>query len=311
MLLAAFERVERDPKVRYAYPAEEAWIVNRLFYWAVPNATAGVSGRPERPPFAELFRRNGEKYFGITFETTGAARPTSDDLGRSGQSTIQRLSEDNDVLIDSSVHLATSWSGNTFSMSKPFTGSFHTAAGIEQQVQMLKSELSVYRHAKTPVFEAVVLPCHRGYMVAILPAPGVQIADLGRAIAESPDTLDAELKPEIGQVTMPPFHTKVEWDLTPYLKQMGIQQAFKDLGRLFDIPRSRLTHVAQTVDIQIDQSGIRADAGTVVGAIYGGVMGGQLQPFSMTLDRPFIFLVRERISDALLFVGTVMDPTPQ
>jgi serpin B len=213
------------------------------------------------------------------------------------------------VLIASSVHLATAWSGNTFSMSKPFTGSFQTVAGVERRVPMLTSDLSSYRHAKTSAFEAVVLPCNHGYMVAILPALGVHVPDLERAIAESPDALDAELKPEIAQVTMPPFHTHAEWDLTPYLKHLGIQQAFKDLGRLFEIPHSRLTQVAQAVDIQVDRTGIRADAGTVVGAIYGGVMGGPVQPFSMTLDRPFIFLVREQISDALLFIGTVMDPT--
>ena len=47
----------------------------------------------------------------------------------------------------------------------------------------------------------------------------------------------------------------------------------------------------------------------VGGAIYGGVMGGVPQPFSMKPNRPFIFFVRESYSNALLFSGVVMDPS--
>jgi serine protease inhibitor len=50
-------------------------------------------------------------------------------------------------------------------------------------------------------------------------------------------------------------------------------------------------------------------ANTVIGAIYGGVMGGPVQPFSMELNRPFVYLVRERFTDALLFAGVVVDPS--
>ena len=89
---------------------------------------------------------------------------------------------------------------------------------------------------------------------------------------------------------------------------MGVRKVFEDLGRLFTIPLSYVSEVKQTVDIQVDQSGIRADAGTVVGAVYGGVMSGPV-PFSMELDRPFIYLIRERFTDALLFAGVVVDPS--
>jgi serine protease inhibitor len=214
-----------------------------------------------------------------------------------------------DVLISSSVHLATGWYGNTFSMSKPFSGRFHTDGGVDREVVMIKSELSFYRHARTSTFEAAALPCNLGYMLVVLPAPGTQILEIERELARSPEVLDEALKKEAGDVTLPPFHTKVEWDLAPHLQQLGIRRVFSDLGGLVSVPHSHLTEVRQTIDILVNQWGIRADAGTVAGGIYGGMMGGPLQPFSMQLDRPFLYFIRERYTDALLFAGAVVDPS--
>jgi serpin B len=174
---------------------------------------------------------------------------------------------------------------------------------------MMKSDLEYYRHARTGDFEAAELPCNRGSMIAVLPAPGRSLQAVEAMLAEAPASLDAALKNEPGTVTMPEFHSVFESDVTASLQRFGIRTAFKDLKGLFDIPGSRLSEVRQAVDIQVDRRGIRADAGTVAGAIYGGVLGGSVQPFSLTLDRPFIYLVYEANSDALLFAGAVVDPS--
>jgi serine protease inhibitor len=34
-----------------------------------------------------------------------------------------------------------------------------------------------------------------------------------------------------------------------------------------------------------------------------------LEPFHRNLDRPFLFLIRDNLTKALLFEGAVMDPT--
>jgi len=65
--------------------------------------------------------------------------------------------------------------------------------------------------------------------------------------------------------------------------------------------------VSQKTDIQVNKEGIQADAEAVVGAIYGGIMGAQ-NAFRMELNRPFVFLIRDRTTNALLFIGVVADP---
>ena len=64
----------------------------------------------------------------------------------------------------------------------------------------------------------------------------------------------------------------------------------------------------QKVDIEVNEDGIRANAGTVANGVYGGIMGRQLLPFHMKVNRPFLFLIRDDLTGTLIFIGAVMDP---
>jgi serpin B len=319
MLLAAFEEPERPappgtgqtPKgmpehVLRESPAsqEESWITNTFLFRSMdPGSDQDLR------PFAQNFVDDASKNFGMKFVDTGAANPTANDLrgARKSVGALPQVSSKNDAWISSGAHLRTAWQGNTFSMSKPFTGEFRTAGGDKRQVEMITCEVSNYFHAVTDSFEAVVLPCNSAYMVAVLPAPGKDIHELERDLANSPETLDAALKKEIGIVTMPTFHFVSEGDLRPQIEQMGIRQVFQDLGPLVTIPGSHLTEVEQKVDLQVDKEGIRASAETVAGVVYRGIMEGT--GFKMKIDRPFLFLIRDKNTNALLFLGAVMDPS--
>jgi len=305
MLLAALEEPEWANRGHGAVEpyAEAVWITNVFLYRSTD------SGKKLNPVSAK-FRTNASKYFGIHFKALGEAKPTEAAVrtARPRTGKLPHVSNVNDAWISSGTHLRTAWYGNTFSMSTPFHEEFVDSKGAKRQVEMLTSELSVYPHARTDRFEAVVLPANSAYMVAILPAPGVNILDLERELAISPETLDATLKREIGIVTMPTFRIKFEKNLRAELERMGVRRVFEDLGPLFTVPNSHLTEVEQNIEIQVDKDGIHADAETVAGVVYGGI-GVGATPFHMRINHPFIFLIRENNTDALLFLGAVMDPS--
>jgi serpin B len=89
---------------------------------------------------------------------------------------------------------------------------------------------------------------------------------------------------------------------------MGIKTPFEDLGTLIRIPKSYLSEVLQKTNIQVDQNGIRASAESIMGGIYGGI-GSEQNTFHLELNRPFVFLIRDRSSNALMFLGVVSDPS--
>lgn len=273
MLLAAFEKPKQEPSeirqgsqtVRFAhYPPEGAWIKNDVLYRGKDTLSA-------------RFVSDSQKYYGVSFKSTGIEHPSTADLKgpRHSGDLLPKISGQDDILISSGSHLQTAWSGNTFSMSRPREGGFTTASGEVKQVEMLDSELSGYLYAKTDSFEAVVLPCNNAYMLAILPGPGKTVRDLETLLSESSDSIDAALKKQPGVVTMPTFHFQFETSLRQQIEQMGIKKPFEDLGAMIRIPKSHLTEVSQKTDIQVDQNGIRASAESIVGAIYGGIGSAQ------------------------------------
>ncbi len=117
------------------------------------------------------------------------------------------------------------------------------------------------------------------------------------------------MKLQPGVVVMPPFRVRAQLNLRRPLEEMGVTRIFQDLGTLVNVPRSHLTEVNQRTDIEVNRAGIKADAETAGGGVYGGIGPGVEESFRMELNRPFVFLVRDSITDALLFLGAVVDPT--
>jgi serine protease inhibitor len=64
----------------------------------------------------------------------------------------------------------------------------------------------------------------------------------------------------------------------------------------------RLDDVYHQATIAVDERGTEASASTLWVGV-GGITGG-----SMIIDRPFVFLIRDRDTGSILFAGQVVDP---
>ncbi len=217
-----------------------------------------------------------------------------------------------DFWIASSTYLETPWNTNAFAYSKPVKSPFSLRNRESIDVETLKSETEFYYHAKTDEFEAVELTGTEAYVLLAVPAPGRDIFELERKLSEEKISIESLLKKELGYVVMPPFHLRFENDLRPPLEKMGIRRLFSDVNSLspmVTLPEgARLDDLIQQVAMDVDAWGIRADAETLMGGVYGGILATRIEPFHMNIDRPFLFFVRDNTSDALLFAGVVMNP---
>ena len=84
---------------------------------------------------------------------------------------------------------------------------------------------------------------------------------------------------------------------------MGIafDPARADLSRLADVGPERLylSRVEQKTFVEVNEEGTEAAAATSVGAVPTSVP----LVYDVTVDRPFVFALRERFSGTLLFLG--------
>jgi serpin B len=146
----------------------------------------------------------------------------------------------------------------------------------------------------------------------VLPSEGSGLTDLEDKIIRNPGYLSAASDRELGYIEIPRFNFECKADVRDALEKMGVRAIFKtdaSLAELVSGPEgAHLNGVSQKATVEFDEAGIRADAETVTTGVYGGIMGGQPKQFHMIVNRPFLFFIRDNLTNSLLFAGAVMDP---
>jgi serpin B len=108
------------------------------------------------------------------------------------------------------------------------------------------------------------------------------------------------------ELSLPRFTVAAKARLADPLIAMGMSRAFDAQRAEFDRMGGPffLSDARQDVWIRVDEEGTEAAAVTTVVI---GVTSVPVRPV-MTVDRPFLFLLRERLSGTVLFAGIVGDP---
>jgi serine protease inhibitor len=161
---------------------------------------------------------------------------------------------------------------------------------------------------ETETFQAVELPYGNGQfsMTVFLPKPGLPVEAL--AVALSPETWSSwkgRFSSRELTLQFPKFKVEYEIRLNDALTSLGMGVAFDParadfdgINADFDLYISSVNHKAF---VEVDEEGTEAAAVTVVEVGYTSVGGG----ITVRVDRPFLFLIREKSSDAILFMGKI------
>ncbi len=138
---------------------------------------------------------------------------------------------------------------------------------------------------------------------------------------DSFDTFLNDLTPEVWKGITDHFDDAVAWTVTPlvmpkfsfefdkklndYLKALGMSDAFDaglaDLSGISD-EQLYVDFVKQNTFVEVNEQGAEAAAVTTIGINYTSA------PPVFMVDRPFVFAIRERTTNTLLFIGKVMNP---
>jgi serpin B len=80
-----------------------------------------------------------------------------------------------------------------------------------------------------------------------------------------------------------------------------------DFGAMTDTERLYLSAVQHQANIAVDEAGTEAAAATA--AVVSATAAPAGQPVTLVLDRPFLFLIRDVPTGAVVFLGRVADPS--
>jgi serpin B len=190
-----------------------------------------------------------------------------------------------------------------------------TGTTTQAKLMLLKDTLS---YVETASYQAVELPYSDGFfsMIVVLPKQGESIeAFVNNLTDDSWTNLKNELRAELGTICLPKFKLEYEKALNDALKAMGMEIAFDpnraDFRRIsqqvYDMgERLFISKVKHKTFVQVDEEGTEAAAAT---SIEVGFTSVGPREFVMRVDRPFFFVITERGSGTLLFVGKIVEPT--
>ena len=195
---------------------------------------------------------------------------------------------------------------------------FYALDGTKSGVEMMRQQSSL-RYAAGNGYQVVELPYKgRGMAMTILVPDSGGFSEFegtisGESLAAIVDGLDYELV----RLTMPKFETESAFSLSDTLKAMGMPDAIDDSAADFSGMDGRscevrgdicllISDVLHKAFVSVDEAGTEATAATAVMVGETRAVEADPEPIELTIDRPFIFLIRDRDTGSLLFLGRIV-----
>jgi len=189
-------------------------------------------------------------------------------------------------------------------------GLFYLLDGGQITVPMMR-QMESFGYTEGEGYQAIELLYDGGElsMVILLPEAGeFEVFEEGVQAQQVSDII-SDLQPTEVALTMPKFEFDSEFSLKDTLAGMGMPIAFSsaaDFSGMTGNPELFISDVVHKAFVAVDEAGTEAAAAT---AVIMKLTAVPEPPVEVTIDRPFIFLIRDIETGAILFVGRVMNPS--
>ncbi len=286
----------------------------------VANSLFGQSGFNYHPDFLKLL---ADKYhtqlqqvdFGQPAQAVGlinqwAARQTHDRIKQAiSVSDVDALTR---LVLINAIYFKAQWL-EPFNKSATTDQPFFTSPDASTNVPMMSQQRS-FSYFENDQLQAVALPYEGRYeMDILLPRNRDGLPALEKSLTV--DSLNGWLtgmQPQLLALSLPKFQNTGSFRLADTLKALGMTDAFDASKADFTGMASDPLYVSDVIHktfISVDEAGTEAAAITAVVMRAGAVaMRHPEQPTVFRADHPFIYLIRERMTGTILFIGRVETP---
>ena len=150
-------------------------------------------------------------------------------------------------------------------------------------------------------------------MVVILPDKPNGLSALEKSLSvEKINSWMKKMQRQEINLSLPKFKLETKYDLVPTMKSLGVKDAFTvgdaDFTALSIAPgaeKLRITGVFHKAFVKVDEEGTEAAAAT---GIVFKTESVRIVP-SFKANHPFLFLIRDKKTNTILFLGRVMNPS--
>lgn len=224
---------------------------------------------------------------------------------------LNQITPDEVMFLMNAIYFKGSWAAR-FDPALTTPGTFYAADGSTETVPMMHRNENVsppMRDAYQSNLNIVELPYGNGAfaMDILAPFPAANVDSVAASLTTAEWTrLVGALHDDDPELSMPKFTLEYERLLNDDLTSLGMGIAFSDAADFSGMSTAQLLlkFVKQKAYVDVNEDGTEAAAVTAVGVVPTSLRVIQI-------DHPFIFVIRERLSGTILFMGKVESLPPQ
>ena len=213
------------------------------------------------------------------------------------------------LVLTNAIYFNAAWQ-HPFNEDMTEDGPFYLLDGGEVTVPMMRQTES-FGYGEGDGYKTIELPYdgRELSMVILLPEAG-QFEAFERSLdTQRIDTILKDLEHMRVTLTMPKFEFESAFSLRETLIALGMPVAFSGAADFLGMTGNRDLFIADVIHkafVSVDEAGTEAAAATAVMMALTAMPGS---PVEVTVDRPFVFLIRDIKTGAILFIGRVLDPS--
>jgi serpin B len=215
------------------------------------------------------------------------------------------------IALANAIYLKAGWA-SPFDPEKTHARSFKTASGESVSVPTMAGSLEL-PYAAGEGYRAVELPYGGTQLEMTVIVPDDMSSFVAGLTSTKLRSIVAAETNYLVDLAFPRFSIETRFNLKATLSSMGMPTAFTDSADFSGITTEEqllIQKVIHQANIDVVEKGTTASAVTVV--LVGTTGGGIPTPpphVTLRVDRPFLYLIRDTTSGAILFLGRVDDPS--
>ena len=221
------------------------------------------------------------------------------------------LASDTRLVLTNAVYLKAAWTVR-FSKGRTADGAFTTPAGGKVTVPLMHEDQIVHRYARVRGAQLLELTYQGGLsMVIVLPDQPNGLDAIERRLAASYQAWLNALGDQLVDLALPRWTVRSRLPLTDILAAMGMASAFSVAADFSGTATARplfIQKVLQEAFVNVDEEGTEAAAVTAIAEGTIGEGRSLVRPIPFHADHPFLYLIRDQKTGAVLFIGRVVDP---
>ncbi|TXD97829.1 serpin family protein [Psychrobacter frigidicola] len=220
------------------------------------------------------------------------------------------IQSDTAVVLTNAVYFKGDWT-LPFTAAKTSAQPFYNAIGRASTVQIMQQQ-SYFDYYEDKQVQIVQLP-YKGdnlSMLVVLPKFNDKLAmqQLAKRLSATKiEQWSVGLVRQDVNLHLPKFKLDARYQMKTLLADMGMPKAFQngaEFNLFSDGPPIKLDEVYHQAVVTVDEKGTEAAAATAAVGMYTGMS----YPVQFKADHPFMFIIKENKTDAILFLGQVNKP---